>query len=208
VNQQIKTGLGVVVILIFAVTAGVFVWLYEKNQDEDQANSCKRMIQVCGTENAGCRWECQDNFAPIKASISKPIAPTNNSITDENANWQTYRNEKYGFEIKYPQDFQKQNSDFGKVLFNATKENYFFTIYYTDNYNPDRNIGENKNIIAGNITGFKYTYREGVGISGVAVIQSGNGALNISIDYLGGNPSSSDIENFLDQILSTFKFIN
>ena len=41
--------------------------------------------------------------------ISKPI-PAPNQPIDETADWKTYTNEQYGFEFKYPSDWQFENS--------------------------------------------------------------------------------------------------
>jgi hypothetical protein len=78
-SQKISTRLGVVIIITIAITAGVFVWeAYKINP-----------ISYQSTE--------------IKQPIKKQIVAENK--IDETADWQTYRNEKYGFEVKYPTDF-------------------------------------------------------------------------------------------------------
>jgi hypothetical protein len=40
---------------------------------------------------------------------------------EETTNWETYRNEEYGFEIKYPQDYTKQKAESEDVLLNIIK---------------------------------------------------------------------------------------
>jgi len=50
-------------------------------------------------------WIVQKNN-PIEAPVSIKSQKTQTSQPkDETANWQTYRNEKYGFEFKYPNNF-------------------------------------------------------------------------------------------------------
>ena len=46
-------------------------------------------------------------------------------ITDETANWKTYRNEEYGFEIKYP---ETNGISFFKIIVDAEREFLFGTI--------------------------------------------------------------------------------
>ena len=46
-----------------------------------------------------------------------PISPAPVSLTvDETANWKTYRNDKYGFEFKYPEKYSSHPSDSDTVL--------------------------------------------------------------------------------------------
>ncbi len=74
-NQKIATGVGTVIIIIIAITAGIFVWLYEK----DRPIGDGQVIQ------------------------NLPVNKKSNSASTEN--WQTYKNDEYGFEFKYPKDW-------------------------------------------------------------------------------------------------------
>lgn len=78
-NQHIKTSLGVIIILIVAITAGMFVWLSQKNNPIETQT---QMVKVNSDKNQ-----------KIKA-------------IDETANWKTYQNNQYGYELKYPADWK------------------------------------------------------------------------------------------------------
>ena len=51
--------------------------------------------------------------------LKKPEKP----IQDETADWKTYRNEEYGFEVKYPKDWYIYNDDPAKVYFQRERVN-------------------------------------------------------------------------------------
>jgi len=48
----------------------------------------------------------------------RPIEASPTSIPDETANWKTYSNQKYGFEFKYPQNFQITAEGLGQYFLN------------------------------------------------------------------------------------------
>ncbi len=85
-GSQITLLVGLVVIL----AAGVITWSYLKE------TSSPRLSNNQGTEPTS------------KANSLEPspqTSPAQQTQQDDTRNWQTYRNEKYGFEVKYPPGF-------------------------------------------------------------------------------------------------------
>lgn len=80
-------------ILIFAVTAGAFAWLTQKNQPEVSQ--------------------------PAQVNIPKKIDQAADIVPSEVKGWQTYRNDKYGFELKYPGNLliEEEDNSFTKEKF-------------------------------------------------------------------------------------------
>ena len=52
---------------------------------------------------------------------------------DETANWKTYSNEKYGYEVKYPPHYEIKESDQGKSLNIGTPVMPYYSISITEN---------------------------------------------------------------------------
>lgn len=80
-NQQVKTWVGTVVIIIMAITAIAFVWVLQKNNPIETQTQTVKINSIKKLE-----------------VVAQPAGET----TD----WQTYRNEKYGFEFQYPKDWK------------------------------------------------------------------------------------------------------
>lgn len=82
------------------------------------------------------------------------------SIWDEENKWKTYRNEEYGFEISYPEEFKSKKVKIGEISFNSREDFYSsrkdeevssgvvstFGTFKTAKYLIDFNITEDKMI--------------------------------------------------------------
>lgn len=64
-------------------------------------------------------WMTQKN----QPEIAQPMQIKISKIADETADWQTYRNEKYGFEVKLPGDWKAYSEYDGSVI--ASSPNKF-----------------------------------------------------------------------------------
>ncbi len=134
---------------------------------------------------------------------------------DETADWQTYRNEEYGFEVKYPDFFSAIEKSYGKeVLFIA--ENKYACVTNIeifeeniDSYDESLQSNEMTKIISKkDIFLNDYKGRE------IRSETSEMGLLDICIllfhnskTYKICSCEEADMEEIFDQILSTFKFI-
>lgn len=130
------------------------------------------------------------------------------------ASWQTYRNEEYGFELQYPEDWKTSNYSSGLLVLENVKEEIYFAINIKKNYNLDPNTSdvEMEKIDIGDHLGYKYFYQEGVGNSEVVLIQLNQDVLQLSLDYFANNNGNINdrknaIQEIINPILSTFRFI-
>lgn len=88
-NKKIPTSVGTIVIVIIAITAGVLVWKYEKQQERDVSSSD---LKIQGNKESE-----KDVFNNFK-------------ISDFDT-WKDYRNEAIGVKIKYPKELYIDESD-------------------------------------------------------------------------------------------------
>jgi len=165
----------------------------------------------------------------IQSQENKPTEQNN-----ETADWQTYRNEKYGYEVKYPNDFIVNQTDPNTISIGSQVMPYIVIEKYPSNskynfqnypgdfqtYAKEKLVEDFKRVLIDNNT-IKWSSREVAGqptldaefenmaggYTGNVVwtfILKGNEVYRISA-FQGYNKMSQP--QFQNQILSTFKFL-
>ena len=222
----------VVVVMVGAIGYFSFVnnstHLASKEECEQKTGKqCYLFKGLCQVGEAQNQKEAEENEKFLKECLSKigtwqPIETVSQATSDV-SNWETYRSEEHRFEIKYPSDFTEQKIKYdadsiSAGLLSATRADnvcsYYFNINIRKNYkinNIFSSVKDAKEINIGNSLGYEYFFTEGVGYTGVALVQVGQDQLSITLDCIGknstpNNQKKSDIQDFFNQILSTFKF--
>jgi len=141
-------------------------------------------------------------------------------IEDETANWKTYRNEKYGFEFKYPKEFAEDERcraiemenviGIGMRIFITIKDSGGLSLSEYVDKEITFDIESRKNITVGSREAISIEYRfGGLGRYGkVVYLLKDDKIFNFSFTA-GGECPSTDISELVvfDGILSTFRFL-
>jgi len=131
---------------------------------------------------------------------------------DPTASWKTYISAKYGYSIKYPNNVTYQESDFLGVK--GKTETTIILQIDKGSLEIAANVGgrgiapiKTQNITIGGVKTDKFYETETTGI--IKAIPSPKGEDLYFSFFLPGDPvKSKEIDTLIDQILSTFEFIN
>jgi len=95
ISKRISTPIGILIIVLATTIAGGGILFFYKSVECYSSVDCENRPHIMcvgewGCVDHKCIWNCE----------------TKEITEDETADWQTYTNEEYGFEIKYPEDWQ------------------------------------------------------------------------------------------------------
>lgn len=130
-NQKISTGLGVVIILIMALTTGVFVWnVYEKNPIPKFVAPVVRqkpITKVCPMDAK----LCPDGSSVGRSGRSCEFTECPKVEVADTSKWRAYKNKKYGLELKFPDwwsNYKVEEID-SSLVFNLKLANPYINDY-------------------------------------------------------------------------------
>ena len=174
-NKKIASEIAIGIIVILAIVIGGLFWLQNKKKTQKQVA----------------------NQPVLETSVTKPAAPV-----DETANWQTYKNEKYSFEFKYPQNWKTLERPF-----NPTSD-LLAAVYATNNKmldladidEPNREAGRGEIIYSVEIKQHGNTENYQLGTHYLKVFSNDK----LDIFFIDDSRNSRKAE--FDQIQSTLKF--
>ncbi|MFA4880850.1 MAG: PsbP-related protein [Candidatus Doudnabacteria bacterium] len=157
-------------------------------------------------------WQ-KNNTSQIKDALHGGIVVTN---SDETVNWKTYRNDKYNYEIKYPQDWTTRTM--GQSALPATAQDRDVGFVGNNCFmwvSGDSNDGEVSDLLNKGYTetkvmvdGLPARKLEKLTDHGAmrAVYFTSSKGVPFRIDSEGGQANNLECVNRFNQFISTFKF--
>jgi len=96
-NKKISTGLGTIILVIILITTLVFVWQYENKRS-------KNVMQI--QTNADLKYKLPQQ---LDSTVLQEVGRRETNIST--ANWKFYKNDKYGYSVKYPSEWESDYID-------------------------------------------------------------------------------------------------
>jgi hypothetical protein len=206
-NKKISTGVGIGVVVIAAVVCSIGVWIASRQPNQSQSMRAETQKLIPG--KVGNRIQSVNNDSQQKDSIHAE------------ADWETYKNNQYGFEIQYPPFLknrmdrvgsQNENEiqtvlnlladDGGSMIASALKEKLDpKNISVMSGKIDDKNL---KKVVVDGVTSYSFSTsgRESRG----DIIRIPHGSETIEISFLTYCHQCIDVVQYENSILSTFKF--
>ena len=191
------------VLVVGGVAAGSY-YLWQKSASNSNQTACTEEAKQCDDGSYVGRTGSNCEFAPCPSVSASPSI-----VIDETADWQTYKNEKYGFEVRYPAGWVKEEQN-NKIIFaevaQSVKDNVIIAIQNNPNGLSARdfliNQGFDASLIKENVDLQSY--------KGIKVLPEGL-CPGSSLYFVKGSSIISitaclNDRSIGDQILSTFKF--
>ena len=204
---SINPVIAITIVLVLAVSAGLYIWLQQAAPSDDT-------ITFVNRAHKSVRQSSTPTNVPADGSTSLDSARDKSLTTG----WKTYRNDKYGFEVRYPADFNLNLAEGqGAIGIVSPKQNYIYLQIQVFNYAPIPTLQYAPNnaqfvkyvTLAGKQAAKYYTktaigeiYQENIGkpFTSYVIITGTNQFFELS--YFSNNDTAQVFEN----ILSTFKF--
>lgn len=118
------TRFAILVLLILA--AGVSAYLYSKSRNKVESSFVP--LPVPGSVRDDYKYaDDQETISKEKSAIDIPL---------DVSSWKTYRNEEYGFEVKFDPRFSPVSENSDVVRFAGPQEEIVYSIYVLEKINP------------------------------------------------------------------------
>lgn len=151
--------------------------------------------------------------APVPTFTPRPTSDLEAKLPSEvPADWQTYRNDEYGFEFKYPDKFTAyEPNDKRSVSFDYNTSGIAIWLF-PEVFNPELLVSEEtvflNKIIINNKEWYFVNYDTAEGIEEIYQTQlPSGGIIQVNLGNEGQNSGILLEKTIRDQVLSTFKFI-
>ena len=219
-NKKIASEIAVGIILLVAIVCGVIFWMQGKKiATNNQQLTIDNKKEVKPIQKGGVMCT-QDAKLCADGSYVSRTGPncefTACPVSDETVNWKTYKNDKFGFEFKYPSkyiiDEVLNNGVDDFVLRSETGEHWVYDVRIV--LNPknlsvekaldQQNVQKEERIMTDafldGVMAKKYLIKDYEDYGNIGIIANvGNNSVSLS----GDESNESEFE----EIVSTFKFI-